>query len=171
MSTATWSKTPIVRGELVPGGPSPELLKVALAAGRTSPCAKSQRGVASRYPARPGEVYSGWNYPAIGRCDGSEACRRDCGKICIHAEQAVLLMASGFGAEMLHVKVVNGQGVPGGPPSCAECSKAILAAGVEWMWLWEEARGGWVRYTARDFHLATLENLGLHHTISSEKRS
>jgi len=154
-----------MRGELIPGGPPPELLKAALNVGRTSPCAKSKRGVAMRHPSRIG-VSRGWNYPAVGRCDGSEACRRDCGKICIHAEQAVLLVQSGFGAEMLHVKVVNGQGVPGGPPSCAECSKAILTAGVAWMWLWEEARGGWVRYTARDFHLATLETLRLHTTVS-----
>lgn len=155
-----------MRGELVPEGPPQELLRAALNVGRGSPCAKSKRGVAMRTPSRPGLIARGWNYPAIGRCDGSEACRRDCGKICVHAEQAVLLVERGCGAEMLHVKVVDGHGVPGGPPSCAECSKAILAAGVEWMWLWEEARGGWVRYTARDFHLATLEFLGLHTTIA-----
>ena len=29
---------------------------------------------------------------------------------------------------MLHVKVVDGQAVPSGPPSCVDCSKLILTA-------------------------------------------
>lgn len=153
-----------MRGELVPAGPPPALLEAAVRAGQLSGCQKSKRGAAlldyDKLPAL------GWNYPAIGTCDGSEACRRDCAKICVHAEQMLLLIAfRSVGAEVLHVKVVNGQPVPGGPPSCADCSKHLLAASIAWMWLWEEKRGGWVRYTALDFHLATLEQLGLHTTI------
>ena len=155
-----------MRGELVPEGPPQELLEAALRAGRRSGCSKSKRGVAALLRGDR-LLVEGWNHPAVGTCDGSEACRRDCGKVCVHAEQMALVIAPHLvGAEVLHVKVVNGCGVPGGPPSCAECSKLLLAAGIANMWLWEEARGGWVRYTARDFHLATLEKLELHTTIA-----
>lgn len=74
-----------MRGELVPAGPPPALLEAAVRAGQLSGCQKSKRGAAlldyDKLPAL------GWNYPAIGTCDGSEACRRDCAKICVHAEQ------------------------------------------------------------------------------------
>lgn len=69
---------------------------------------------------------------------------------------------------MLHTKVVfeGGQwvSVPGGPPSCPDCSKLILEAGIDGMWLVEERDGNTVlvRYTAAEFHDQTLRNCGLH---------
>lgn len=121
--------------------PPQEMVDRAVRVGASSPCAKSKRGVV---------VWSGrlvytqaFNAPAMGGCDGSAACRRDCGKICIHAEQAALIKAlpslMDFDVHMLHIKVVDGQPVAGGPPSCAECSKLILACGIDFMWLLEEA--------------------------------
>jgi len=41
-----------------------------------------------------------------------------------------------------------------------ECSKLMLAAGVAGVWLYQEA--GWRRWTAAEFHQATLQKLGLH---------
>jgi len=141
--------------------PPEEMVALAVAAGTASPCAKSKRGVVLRWPG--GTMMIGNNRPAIGTCDGSEACRRDCGKICVHAEQIAILEAPRppWGAEMLHVKVVDGTAIEGGPPSCVECSKLILAAGITGMWLLETGRG-WVRRTAEEFHRQTLANLSLH---------
>lgn len=116
----------------------------------------------------------GCNHPP-GRiaCDGSESCRASCGKLAVHAEQDALLrcVASGLqvhGLEMLHTKVALVDGlwvsVPGGPPSCSDCSKLILEAGIDGMWLMEKREGEArpVRYTASEFHEQTLRNCGLH---------
>ena len=121
------------------------------------------------------EVLSfGWNHPPEPQhCDGSDSCRASCGKVAVHAEQAALLQCRDKGlpvrgAEMLHTKVtlVSGTwiGVFGGPPSCPDCSKLILEAGIDGMWLVEEREGKptLVRYTAAEFHDQTLRNCGLH---------
>jgi deoxycytidylate deaminase len=148
--------------------PPAKIVALAVQAGVCSPCAKSKRGAVTWIPTAGGgaiAVGTGCNAPAIGDCDGSEACRRDCGRRCVHAEQAALLSPLNhrrIGAEMLHVKVVDGQGVPGGPPSCVECSKLILAAGIVGMWLWEGK--GWIRRTAAEFHRETVRNVGIHDT-------
>lgn len=58
-------------------------------------CQKSRRGVAiwrEAPQAPPIHIAVGTNYRAEGSCDLSEACRRDCSKICIHAEEAALRM-------------------------------------------------------------------------------
>ncbi len=142
------------------------IVRTAVGVGALSPCVKSKRGVVIWYPNHAGDpviVAVGHNAPAIGACDGSDTCRRDCGRICVHAEQAALLNARTFAthySEMLHVKVVDGAAVEGGPPSCAECSKLILASGIKAMWLLEVGRG-WVRRTAEEFHRETLRNCGL----------
>jgi hypothetical protein len=109
-----------------------------------------------------GFSFLGHNRPAAGSCDGSEACRRDCARICVHAEQAALLAAGehALGAEVYHSKVSDhGVMVPKGTPGCIECSKLLLAAGVAGVWLLTEA--GWRRWTAEEFHAATVANLGL----------
>jgi len=149
----------------------------AIAAATSSPCEKSKRGVALWHP-NTAALWTAHNAPAIGRCDGSEACRAVCPRICVHAEQAVLLLAGRAngrgpkGAELLHVKVVPIASSTGivdidcyalavsGPPSCVECSKLLLAAGVVGVWLFHDE--GWRRYEAREFHERTLETLGLY---------
>ena len=144
---------------------SPEdALAAAVQAGCQSPCVKSKRGVVLWTPDQ-GLVEIGWNHPPTGfSCHGTQSCRKACGKVSVHAEMDALIKAGRaeipvVGMEMLHVKVVDGEAVPSGPPSCVDCSKHILEAGLAGMWLLHEE--GLKRYTASDFHRLTLEHLGL----------
>lgn len=123
-------------------------------------CAKSARVALLVMPAGDGVLAV--NKPAVGRCDGSEACRRDCGKICVHAEEGVILMAGRHaeGADVVHLKLVDGLPVPSGDPSCHTCSRLMLRAGVARMWLLQS--DGWRSWSALEFHRATLAHLGLH---------
>ncbi len=169
-------------------GPTDHAIEVAVAAANRSPCQKSKRGVViySRQPRE--QIFAqGYNHPIGQECDGSETCRRECGRICLHAEQ-VTLLAIGDGylpgpVELVHIKTVDGSPVPSGPPSCDQCSKLILAFGrIDYVWLletmtaneWRKENalppiedGGmhlistWKRYTAHDFHRETLKNCGL----------
>ena len=146
----------------------------ATLAGSLAKCAKSKRGVFI-WDAEGG-IAGGENSPPNGfSCDGSALCRTSCGKVAVHAEQRAILAAIRIGtagrlrgAEMLHTKVEFREGsassVPGGPPSCPDCSKLILESGIAGMWLIEERDGKAtpVRYTAAEFHDQTLRNCGLH---------
>jgi hypothetical protein len=58
------------------------------------------------------------------------------------------------GCDMLHVKTVDGELVPSGGPSCVQCSKLALAAGIAGVWLFHE--DGWRRYGAVEFHELSL---------------
>lgn len=136
------------------------LLPLAAAAAVRSPCAKSQRGVLV-FRADGTVVGRGFNaQPKPFACDGSDACRASCGKLCEHAEAAALRDAGPIHPQavvhLLHVKVVRGVAVPSGPPSCWQCSRAILAAGISSVWLLHQ--GGVKGYTAEDFHRLTLEH-------------
>lgn len=87
----------------------------------------------------------------------------------MHVEQAALLDALEQedlteenrvdGASMLHVKVIDGKAVPSGEPSCWQCSRLILASGIKTMWLLHE--DGLKAYTAKEFHMKTLEHCNL----------
>lgn len=103
------------------------------------------------------------NGPPYGfRCSRDEACRLHCGKVCVHAEEGALLYTAPndtYGAEILHAKVVGGQIVASGPPSCWQCSRAILERGLAGVWLLHDS--GWRRYVPDDFHEMTLNNHGL----------
>jgi len=146
-----------------------DALKKAIEAAGWSGCQKSQRGVAI-WRRSGGLISQDTNRPAAGRCDGSDACRRSCGKLCIHAEANAILSAQQWGkpmrgGEMIHVKVVDGQAVPSGPPSCWQCSRTILRSGLEAMWLLHANEGGdpvLVRYTATEFHDLTLRYCRIH---------
>lgn len=142
---------------LTPPDPRRILLLTAIAA--RSSCRKSQRG--ALLVTADGREFWGSNRPASGTCDGSDACRRDCAKICVHAEQDVLIQAGvqASGAHVVHLKVVDCRPVVSGDPSCVECSKLMLAAGVARVWLYQV--DGWRSWTAAEFHAATLKNLGL----------
>lgn len=113
-------------------------------------CAKSQRGCVVFDPATSMPVGAGVNRPpAPFACDGSDACRRDCDKICAHAEQSAIQVAlealaryggyfSGLhGLELVHGKFVGGELVAGGGPSCWQCSRAVLGHGLAGVWLYE----------------------------------
>jgi deoxycytidylate deaminase len=143
--------------------PPVNVVREAIRVARLSPCAKSKRGVVTFDDK--GIRASASNGPPPGfRCDGSDACRAACPKVAVHAEQRALFLEERvYGEEMLHVKVFGGELVPGGGPSCPDCSKLILEAGIVAMWLYEH-RGNeavWVRYTAEDFHRRTLLECGL----------
>ncbi len=151
-----------------------EAFEVAVTAGNRSGCGKSHRGVVIWRPGE-GVVSVGFNAPPSGfECDRSAECRRDCNKICIHAEAYAITAAayngkSVIGAEMLHVKVVAGLGVASGLPSCWQCSRTILFAGLSGMWLCEENPAGGLylrRYSTSEFHKSTLQNCGLHQGAS-----
>lgn len=108
-----------------------------------SPC-RSKRGAVI---FRGDEVVAGGNnYKPRGfDCDGTAECKATCRVEAVHAEQEALLSAgwASRDAELVHVKVVNGQLVPSGEPSCVHCSKLALAGGIAFVWLFHE--DGWKR--------------------------
>jgi hypothetical protein len=134
----------------------------AITEANKSPCAKSKRGVAAyrAYP-HPHIVASGHNAQPPGfACDGSDECKAACAKLCIHAEQAALAQRFdgpmfGDAAYLVHVKTINGLLVPGGGPSCWQCSRIILAdSRIRGIWLFHES--GWRLYEPDEFHELTL---------------
>lgn len=139
--------------------PKPPMTKLVTWAS-FAPCQKSKRGAV--IVAADGRTFAGNNIPIVGACDGSAECRRDCAKICVHAEQMALNDAgdAASGAELFHLKVVDGKPVASAAPSCVECSKLILLAGVDGVWLFQEE--GWKRWSAEEFHEETLRTLGLY---------
>lgn len=159
-SVATRS-TPMTEPTPAPGTPPtreqppPDIVAAALRAAAQSPC-RSKRGAAIFTNTRL--VVTGFNHRPDG-CDGSALCKASCRVTAIHAEQDALLGVSVLaeGADMLHVKSVDGALVPSGPPSCVQCSKALLHAGIANMWLYHA--DGWKRYPAREFHWLSLAAL------------
>lgn len=124
-----------------------------------SPC-RSQRGAVAFVPRGGGSLIgAGWNRRQGPACDGSAECKATCRGTALHAEQAAILSSGTAieGCDMLHVKIVGGALVASGGPSCLECSKLMLAAGVEGVWLYHE--DGWRRYPIKEFHALTLEAL------------
>ena len=100
--------------------PPPFMVQFAVEASKCSPC-RSKRGVAIFYRDRL--IERGFNYkPRSVACDGSAACKATCRTEAIHAEQQALLLAGrmSIGAELLHVKTVEGQLVASGGPSCVQ---------------------------------------------------
>lgn len=133
--------------------------QAVFAAGK-SPCQKSKRGAAVWDLG--GSWAAGCNHPPKPfECDGSAKCREHCNKRCIHAEVDAIINAEFelAGKDMLHVKVVDGEPVASGPPSCWQCSRHILDAGIRRMWLLED--DGWKSYSALDFHTITMRNCGM----------
>jgi len=133
--------------------PPSRMVEVAVERSRESPC-QSKRGVVLfRENLRIG---SGFNHRLVPTCDGSAACKATCRQTAIHAEQHALIRAGlhAQGCDALHVKTVNGTLVPSGPPSCVECSKLLLVAGVLGVWLFHE--DGWRRYEIVEFHRLSL---------------
>jgi hypothetical protein len=130
--------------------PPDNIIRFAVRASMESPC-QSKRGAA---------IFDGENLVSVGHnhqpapfyCDGSEACKRTCGRTAIHAEQMAILHAGSAarGAEILHIKTVDGKTVASDGPSCLACSKLVLFCGLRGMWLFHQA--GWKFYEAALFH-------------------
>jgi deoxycytidylate deaminase len=155
--------------------PENVLSKVIVSAVReacASPCAKSKRGVATFFvpqgSTEPIVLATGHNAPPHPfSCAGDGACLESCNKICVHAEMAALLatpkVAENYDNEvhLLHIKVVGGEPVPSGPPSCWQCSRMILHERIAYVWLVQDT--GLRSYTAQEFHELTLRHCGLPH--------
>ncbi len=152
------------------------LLPLAVEQAMMSPCAKSKRGAllvdAGGWTGTNRGVVIGKGFnapPGRHKCDGSDACRAACGRICEHAEAAAIRNAMRYpsvgyglgcdGLHMLHVKAVEGAAVTSGPPSCEKCSVTMLAHKVSVMWLLRP--WGLAAYAMDDFHAETLDNLHL----------
>jgi deoxycytidylate deaminase len=137
----------------------------AVNAARRSTCSKDQRGAAVWHHTYGAMVAASNGPPAPCICDGSDACRAACGKVAVHAEERALLryLQGGGGGGLacrgmtvLHIRVVNGEPVASGPPSCVTCSRTLLAAGASNIWLWHDE--GWKSYAADAFHFASLSH-------------
>jgi deoxycytidylate deaminase len=92
-------------------------------------------------------------------CDSSSACKAHCRRTAVHAEQVALNSTRQLvrGCDLLHVKTIYGRLVPSGQPSCVECSKLAVLAGIAGVWLYHVE--GWRRYDVLDFHRLSVENL------------
>lgn len=129
--------------------PPDKAVEHALDAARQSPCAKSKRGVSAYIfdTARDGRLFSKafFNGPAAGFCDASDFCKASCSKRCVHAEmRAVRSLTCPELFCLVHVKVdENGKLLAGHGPSCWQCSREILDAKIEGVWLYEQTPSNW----------------------------
>ena len=101
--------------------------------------------------------------PAPFACTGTSQCKQACAKLCEHAEAMALRKLKPdyhSSLHMVHIKIVDGEPVASGPPSCWQCSRLILADGrVDGVWLLHEP--GWKFYPSEEFHRLTLEQNGI----------
>ncbi len=132
----------------------------AIRAARTSTCAKDKRGAAVFHRQHPTHAAASNGPPHPFFCDGSEACRAACGKLAVHAEERALQIhqrKTGLtGADVVHIRVVDGQPVTSGAPSCTTCSRTMLEGKVARIWLWHDT--GWRAYEADEFHEISLRH-------------
>lgn len=167
-----------------PAAPPDVMINMAVGIGGRSPCAKSKRGAVIYQPDYPDMIigFACNSMPEPFTCSGSETCREACSKRCVHAEQRAIFSAAApraiftgtgnpaggiAGAHLVHAKVVNGELVAGGGPSCWQCSRMVLDVGLGGVWLYEDESTAtrpaarWRFYDALRFHRLTLIANGL----------
>lgn len=139
--------------------PPTRVIREAVRVANLSPCDKSKRGVVlynepsfDRWASSPQLAHlenltlsTGFNGPPPGfKCLGRNKCGSDCARVCLHAEDRAIRGAASLSDitdhVLVHVKAVNGELVPGGPPSCEACSKVIADVGIRAVWLFEATR-------------------------------
>lgn len=128
-----------------------------------STCKKSRRGAVIIF--NNSLVGRASNGPPKGfACDGSTECREACNKVAVHAEERAIIQRNRVwipGADLIHVKVdEKGKLVVSGLPSCWQCSRMIIEAGISRVWLHHtDDRYGtvWQNYYADEFHELTLK--------------
>lgn len=165
-SDATLCTTPRAPATL-PSSPPGWLVTTALEMARRSPC-RSQRGVVIYDPTTGTYRGAGYNGPpAPFECPGRDHCRGFCGQLAVHAEMRALRSVSGASValDLVHVeRAPDGRVVACSGPSCWQCSREIVDVGfVAGVWLYQVASSGaaWCRYSAVEFHGATLKSCGL----------
>ncbi len=120
--------------------------------------------------------------PDPNKCDASEHCRKNCNKLCVHAEMRALRSLSVSSdlksSYLVHVKVTSSKDdetngyirtlMNSGPPSCWQCSREILDMKLGGVWLYHgpdttdfRLTVGWELYPADEFHRLTLINCDL----------
>lgn len=133
---------------------------MAVGVANTSPCEEEEHGavvVTSNHQA----VFRGHNGPPAGvSCTAGDTCRSTCRARSVHAEARAIHLAGhqARGSELVHVKVVNGALVTSGRPSCGQCAKAAMDAGIAGVWLYHQFEDGprWYRYRMAEFHALSL---------------
>lgn len=118
-----------------------EAIRHAIDASLHSPC-RSKRGAVVIVNGRR-VAWGSWGYNRMPsnqiKCDQSDRCKEECGKTAIHAEQMALMAAGPMhlddANELVHVKTIDGVPVYSGGPSCLECSKLMLWAGIKAVYL------------------------------------
>lgn len=162
------------------------IISLAVDTANRGPCAKSKRGVViydlgtpeRAVPYIHGNAFNSQPWPF--ECNASDACKAACGRLCVHAEQrAIMQMLRPNKIErverqyetpkpdlqLVHVKTVDGKLVPSTDgPSCDQCSKLIVEAGIRTVWLYAD-EGAWSCWDATMFHQATLRHLKLPVTL------
>ena len=141
-------------------------ISAAVVMARLSACHKSQRG-ASLYYVRNGDVLitgRGYNrLPMSLDCVGDARCQKLCGRACLHAESVAIKGALiNFptvhrASYVVHIKVVDGEPVTSGPPSCWQCAREV-AEYTAGCWLLHD--GGWRLYTSEEFYRLSLPKIG-----------
>ncbi len=171
----------------MPKEPPPYVVRMAISASAHGPCVKSKRGVAAyvafdmeHQPLSGRFIVACANSPPHPLvCGKDDACKVSCGQVAVHAEEWAILAAREHARDpgvmtiadvgriaLVHVKTIDGKLVTSRGPSCVTCSRTILAVGIGGIWLYEATkefseRGEWRFYTGLEFHIATLEALGL----------
>lgn len=144
--------------------PPQTCIDFAIETAEQSPCKKSKRGAVLFFSKVGIPIGGAFNGPPPGyECLGNLDCRQACAKRCMHAEERIFIKADPridmAQCEMLHVKVESGLLVSSGPPSCWQCSRTMVNVGLYGMWLFH--KGGWKRYTAKEFNDLTLFECGI----------
>lgn len=151
--------------------PPLEIMDRAVRAAMNSPCMSKRGSVA--YTVRSDNNYLvkgiGYNHRPDRKCTQDETCKKTCYYSACHAEQAAMLDAaydiertkrSGWKDEKLyclHIKIdIHGVMQFSGPPACSQCSKMLLQAGYDGVYLLHTI--GWTLYDASEFHELSLKN-------------
>jgi hypothetical protein len=169
--------------------PDDHMIRGALEVAALSPC-RSKRGVVIYDPSTGAFRGAGHNSPpAPFGCPGRAICAGTCGQRSVHAEVRALREAVMYRRhhpavplDLVHVELAaDGGAVACEGPSCWQCSREILDVGfVVGVWLYEAVGArlleqqlttatpitvkvgeAWRRYTAEEFHCATLARCGM----------
>lgn len=147
--------------------PPQKAIDAAVAEAKASTCSKSNRGVVAVSCNTGNIVGYGYNEPPVPyKCLRNDECKANCNKYCIHAEIRAMNMVVWMRefVDLVHVKVVDGELVKGGPPSCWQCSREILERNFRGVWLYLDPEG-WTYYTALEFHAVTLKHCGISQAV------